>query len=149
MHAVLDALGELFLKALPTFILLLLLHFYLKWAFYRPMDTLLRRRWEATAGARKAAEETLARADQLASDYETALQSARREMYREYEEARQRWLDNQAAALSAMRRRMQALVADAKARIAEDAASARRSLEAESETLAEEITRALLERKAS
>ena len=36
MDAVLNSLGELLVKALPTFILLLLLHFYLKWVFYRP-----------------------------------------------------------------------------------------------------------------
>lgn len=149
MDTVLDALGELLLKALPTFILLVLLHFYLKWVFYRPMDGVLRQRWEATEGARKAADESLARAEQKAAEYGDALRKARAELRREHEEASQRWLGDQAAALGEMRRKTQTMVAEAKARIAEETAAAKRGLEAESEALAEEIVGALLERKAS
>src|SRR5450759_4247310 len=46
MDQTLHALGVLFLKALPTFILVLLLHFYLKRMFFAPLQRALKRREE-------------------------------------------------------------------------------------------------------
>jgi F-type H+-transporting ATPase subunit b len=48
MDAILNALGGLLLKALPTFFLVLLLHFYLKLVFYRPLEKVLSARHQAT-----------------------------------------------------------------------------------------------------
>jgi F-type H+-transporting ATPase subunit b len=148
MDALLDSLGQLLLKALPTFFLLILLHLYLKWAFYKPLDEVLRRRSEATDGARKAAAESLARADRKTADYEEALRRVRAEIYREQEETRQRWQRDQAAAVSEARREIDATLREEKARIAAEAERARQALEAESEEIAEQITSALLERRA-
>ena len=46
MDQTLHALGVLFLKALPTFILVLLLHFYLKRMFFGPLQRALKAREE-------------------------------------------------------------------------------------------------------
>ncbi len=145
MESVISSLGELLLQALPTFILLLLLHFYLKWAFYRPMDRLLKKRWEATEGARKAADESLTNAQQKADTYEEAIREARADLYKEHEELRRRREQQQAAALEEARRKTGVMVREAKAELASEAEAARQSLRAETEALASEIAGAVIE----
>ena len=48
MEATLHSLGEIVLRGLPTFLLLVLLHFYLKRTFFAPLDKVLAARYEAT-----------------------------------------------------------------------------------------------------
>jgi len=135
------------LKAVPTLILLVLLHAYLNWAFYGPMDRLLERRREATEGARLAAEEGLRRAEEKAAAYEEALRRARAELFAEQEQRRAKLRQEQAEILARTRRAMEALVRDARAQLAHEAAAARRALEADSDALAEEIVHSLLPRR--
>lgn len=148
MDAVITSLGELLLRALPTLLLLLLLHLYLKWAFYGPLDRLLKRRWDATEGARKTAEGSLAAAEEKAAAYDRAIQEARAEIFQEIEEARRRREREQAAALGQARQESEQQVRDAKAALASEVEAAKRSLRTESEILAEEIAAAVLERRA-
>src|SRR3954453_13202883 len=81
MDVILNQLGELVLKAAPTFILVVLLQFYLKRIFFKPLEEVLHQRYEATEGARKAAEDSLARASAKAAEYQAALRAARTELY--------------------------------------------------------------------
>ncbi len=53
MDAILNPLGGLLLRALPTFLLVLVLHFYLKRVFFAPLDKVLEARRQATEGARE------------------------------------------------------------------------------------------------
>ena len=147
MAETLNALGGLLIKALPTFLLLVLLHFYLKFVFFRPLEKVLRKRFELTEGARRSAEASLEAAARKTAEYEAALREARSQMYREQEEARLRWREEQAAAIRDARGKAEALVTRTRAELAEDAARARESLKAESEALAERITAAILERR--
>ena len=86
MDVILHQLGELLLKALPTFILVVLLHFYLKSVFFKPLEKVLHKRYEATEGARKQAAESLERAAAKTTEYENALRAARTELYRQQEQ---------------------------------------------------------------
>ena len=147
MAETLNALGGLLIKALPTFLLLVLLHFYLKFIFFRPLEKVLRKRFELTEGARRSAEASLEAAARKTAEYEAALREARSQMYHEQEEARRRWREEQAAAIQDARGKAQTLVTRTRAELAEDAARARESLKAESEALAERITAAILERR--
>jgi len=149
MEQALSALGGLFLKALPTFLLILFLHVYLKQFLYKPLDKVLKERSESTAGYRKLAEESLAAADRKTREYEEALRHARGEIYREQEEMRKQWQQEQASALQAARRSAEAQVAEAKASLAAEAEAASRALEAEADSLAEQITRSVLARRAA
>ena len=54
MEETLRALGGILLKAVPTFILVILLHFYLKFIFFKPLQRVLRLRYEATEGREEA-----------------------------------------------------------------------------------------------
>src|SRR4051794_9761073 len=114
MEETLRALGGILLKALPTFFLVVLLHFYLKFMFFKPLQAVLKQRYEATEGARKLADESLAKAAQKAADYEAALKTARSETYKELEQLRRELQDERAAGVREARVRAEAAVADAK-----------------------------------
>ncbi len=62
----LHALGGILLRAVPTFLLVILLHFYLKSMFFKPLEKVLSERFQATEGARQAAEKSLAEAAEKA-----------------------------------------------------------------------------------
>ena len=62
MESTLHDLGQLLLKAIPTVFLLLVVHFYLKKMFFRPMADVLAKRRAATEGLRESAEAMRAKA---------------------------------------------------------------------------------------
>ena len=59
MDSTLQQLGGILLKAIPTVVLLLIVHFYLKWMFFRPLEKVLAERKQATAGTRERADQLL------------------------------------------------------------------------------------------
>jgi F-type H+-transporting ATPase subunit b len=147
MDEVLRSLGGLMLQAVPTFVLIILLHFYLKRVYFRPMAKVLAQRYEATEGARKRADESLAQASAKAGEYEAALHEARGAIYREQEEYRQKLRQDQAAAVLEARQRSQATVKEASAQLAAELATARQTLALQTEALAGEIAQAVLHRR--
>lgn len=149
MEATLHALGELLIKAIPTFLLVLLLHFYLKAVFFRPLGRVLDERRQATEGLRQRAEELLARADARAAEYEAAIRSARAEIYREQEALRQRWQQEHARAIAEARAAARAMVERARGEIASELEEARRMLAARTSHLAEGIVETVLGRRAA
>lgn len=144
MDATLNALGGILLNALPTFLLFLLLHFYLKAIFFKPMERMLAQREEATAGARRKAEESLARAEERSRQYEESMRAARGEVYKEQEELRRQWLKTQEAQIAEASAKARDLVAAAREQVAAEAAAARQSLESESRLLADRIASSVL-----
>jgi F-type H+-transporting ATPase subunit b len=48
MEATLHALSGILLRAVPTFLIVIFLHFYLKYMFFKPLDKVLQARYEAT-----------------------------------------------------------------------------------------------------
>jgi F-type H+-transporting ATPase subunit b len=149
MDATLNAVGQLLVQALPTFFIVLLLHFYLKQVFFKPLARMLAERSDATAGARKKAAEALERAAAKTAAYEEQIRAARNEIYREQEEQRRRWRDEQAAQVAGARKNAEALVAEAKASIAAEAQNARQALSGETQVLADRITAAVLQGRAA
>jgi F-type H+-transporting ATPase subunit b len=144
MESILSALGDLILKALPTFFLVLVLHFYLRSMFFKPLEKVLKARDEATAGAQRRAEESLNKAEKKAAEYEEALRQARAQSYREQEEARRQLRTEQAVRTAEARAAAEDSLRQARAGIAEEAAAARKGLELESESLAAQIADAVL-----
>lgn len=149
MERILHDLAELLLKAVPTFLLVVLLYFYLKWVFFRPLERVLAARQEATEGARRLAEESLNKAAAMAAQYEAAIRAARTAIYREQEEFRQRWRQERAAALEEARQRAEALVTEADQRLEIELAEAKQVLQQHTETLAAGIVRRILDRRAA
>ncbi len=140
----LSALRELLIAALPTLVLFLLVYFYLKTLFFPRLEKVLEERRQATSGTRKAADESLKRAEAKAAEYEEKLRAARSEIYKEQEAVRKQWRDEQAAAMAASREQSDVLLRDAKASLAAKTAEAKASLGRESESLAEQIAASIL-----
>jgi F-type H+-transporting ATPase subunit b len=149
MEQTLNDLGQLLVQALPTFFIVLLLWVYLKQVFFKPLARILAERDEATLGARRRAAEAMDHAAAKAAGYEEQIRVARNEIYREQEEQRRMWRDEQTEQVAAARKAMEAQVAEAKASLAAQAQAAKQSLGAETQGLAESITRAILQGRAA
>jgi F-type H+-transporting ATPase subunit b len=147
MEQTLHALAGIMVKAIPTVVLLLILHFYLKAMLFKPLDQVLKQRAELTEGARKAAQQSLLAADQKQQEYEAKFREARAEVYRAQEETRRRWLDDQAGQIAGARERSEASIRLAREQIAAETAAARQTLVDTSGALADQIAAAILGRK--
>jgi F-type H+-transporting ATPase subunit b len=149
MEETLRQLGGILLRAVPTFILVVLLHFYLKFIFFKPLAKILQERYDATEGARKQAEASLARADEKAAEYEAALRAARAETYKEMEQMRQTWQEERTARVKESRARADAAVAQAKAALHAEAEELKKDLEADGVRLAGQIADKILRGRAA
>jgi F-type H+-transporting ATPase subunit b len=149
MGQTLQALGGILLQAIPTICLLLIVHFYLKFVFFRPLREILDKRRVATEGARESAAAMLQKAAEKADALEAALRQARDQIYQENEATRRQWIDEQTSRLEEARRQSRELIHKAKQELDAQSVVAKKSLEATAESLAEEITRSLLARRAS
>jgi F-type H+-transporting ATPase subunit b len=144
MGDTLRALGEILLKAVPTFLLVVLLHFYLKKIFFQPMEKVLRKRFDVTEGARKLADQSLARASARTAEYEAAIRAARSEVYQAQDKLNKQLQESHAAQIAAARQVAEAGVREAKAQLARDVEEAKLNLGRDSETLANEIAESIL-----
>ncbi|SPE42279.1 H+-transporting two-sector ATPase, B/B' subunit [Candidatus Sulfopaludibacter sp. SbA3] len=149
MDVILHQLGQLLLRAVPTFLLVVVLHFYLKIMFFKPLGKVLQQRYESTEGARKLAEESLQRASQKTAEYEAALRTARAEVYQAQEQIHKQLQERETADMAEARKRAEALIQEARAALALDVAAAKATLAADSEALANQIAEAILRRSAA
>jgi F-type H+-transporting ATPase subunit b len=148
MDQTLHALGGILLKSIPTVVLLLFLYFYLKLMLFGPLTRVLKQRDELTAGTRAAAQKSLGDAERKVQEYEAKMREARAEVYREQEETRKRWLEDQASQVEGARTRTGQTVQQAKEEMAVEIAAARQTLAASSAELADQIATAVLSRRA-
>ena len=149
MQETLQALGGILLNAIPTIILLIILHFYLKAMLFGPLDRIMQKRRELTEGARKTAEDSLAAATRKADEYEAKLRDARAVVYKQQEDIRKRWLEEQAQQLAEARNRSESTVKTAREAIAQDADAARKSLQDASAAIADQIVATILGKRAA
>ena len=144
MGNTLHALGQILLNAVPTVVLLLVLYLYAKYMFFKPMEKVLRQRYEATEGSRKMAEEALERARARTAEYEVALRAARSEVYQAQEELHRQLQERETAQLTAARQAADAAVEEAREQLALDVEQAKAALGRESDALAAQITESIL-----
>jgi F-type H+-transporting ATPase subunit b len=149
MEATLHQLGGILLNAVPTFLLVIFLHFYLKFMFFKPLEKTLGERYAATEGARKLAAESLQRAEQKTAEYESAMRAERAKIYQDAEQLHKRLEDEEAAALLAERNAADQHIRQAKEELNRELEAAKASLAATSESLAAEIADAVLDRRAA
>lgn len=142
---ILHQLGNLFLGSVPTIILFLLFYFFMRWAFFQPIQKVMAERHARIEGARAEAAAAEAEAKQEVGSYHEALRKARMEIHAQQEGARQAVLEERARLLKAMRARAQEEVDAAKKRIAADLNSARAEIDRQMPALAGEIARAVLQ----
>jgi F-type H+-transporting ATPase subunit b len=149
MESILASLGSLLLKALPTFFLIVVLHFYLKYVFFRPLKRVLDARFEATEGARALAEETLRQVSARAGEYDAAIRAARAEVYQAQEQLHRRLEQERRDEIAAGRARAEEAIRQAKAELAGDVERAHEALARDIEMLAGRIVETVLSRRAA
>ena len=149
MDVMLHALGGILLRAVPTFLLIILLHFYLKSVFFKPLAKVLHQRYEATEGARKLAEQSLQQAAAKTARYETELRAVKAAMYQAQEQLHTQLQEREAAAVAEARKGADATVKLAKTQLAGDVEAAKTSLAADSDALANQIAETILRRNAA
>jgi F-type H+-transporting ATPase subunit b len=142
----LHQLGELFLGAVPTVVIVLLFYFFLRWAFFTPIQKAMAERSALIEGARAEAAQAEAAEKHELDAYGEALRKARAEIFAEQEAARQIVLAERAQLLKSMRMREQEEVKKAKAQIDVELAAARVEVDRETPALASEIVRVVLQR---
>jgi len=138
-------LGELFLGAVPTVLILIVLYFILKSLFFKPLLAVMAEREKRTVGAQRAAETAQAAAAEKVKQYQEALKQARAKVYTDQEAVRKKLLDERAALVRASRNLAAAEVSAAKEKVAKEVATAKRELEAGVPQLAAEIAKRVME----
>lgn len=149
MDATLHALSGILLKAIPTFLLVVALNFYLKAVFFKPMKKVLAQRYAATEGARKLAEESLQKAAAKTAEYEAALRAARSEIYQAQERIYKEMRERQSSELAAGRQQAEARITAARQVLAEEVGFAKAALAAQGDALAVRIADSILGRRAA
>jgi F-type H+-transporting ATPase subunit b len=144
MSYLVHQIGELFLRAVPVGLIVLLFYFIMRSLFFRPLLKVMAERAARSTGAQKAAEAAQTAAAEKIKQYEEALQQARAKIYVEQEAERKKLLDERANALKEARTKATAEVNSGKQRVAGEFSSARKDLEATTSQLATEIARRIL-----
>jgi F-type H+-transporting ATPase subunit b len=145
MQGIGHQLGELFLQAVPTVLIILFFYFILRALFFKPLLQVMAEREARTVGAQKAAEAAQAAAAEKVKQYQDALRQARGQVYAEQEAARKKLLDERAVQLKEARTKAAGEVSAAKDRVARELATARRDVEATVAELSAEIARRILQ----
>jgi len=103
MQVIGHQLGELFLQAVPTVLIILFFYIILRGDFLQTAAAVMAERDARTAGAQKAAEAAQAAAAEKVKQYKEALSRRAGQVYREQEAARKKLLDERAAQLKEAR----------------------------------------------
>jgi len=145
MDQTLHQLGELLLGAVPTVILLALLYGLYTSIVHKPLQRVLAERRSKTEGAIEKSHADIAEAEARTSEYEKRLREARAAIFKAQEARRQKALQARADALNEARSRAQGQVKSAKEQIEGDSKAAQTALQAEAESLAQEVMRRVLQ----
>jgi F-type H+-transporting ATPase subunit b len=132
---ILKQLGDLFLAAIPTAVIVFFFYLFLRWSFFGPIEHVVAERSRGIEGARREAEGL----------HKEALRNARADIFREQEGIRRAALDERGKAILQARQLATEEIQEAKSRIRAEIDAARTELELSSTQLAEEIARTILE----
>lgn len=146
---ILQQLGWLFLKSVPTIILFLLFYWFLRANFFKPLERTMAERNARIIKAREEAAAVQASAKGQVQSYEDALKKARAGVFAEQEKVRQAVLSERAKVLEDARSAAQSEVRAQKERIHSEFEAARAQLEGQSAELAGRIADVILEHPAA
>lgn len=138
-------IGELFLRAVPVIVIVLLFYLIMRAIFFGPLLKVMTEREARTVGAQKAAEAAQAAAVEKVRQYEEALKEARAKVYAEQEADRKKLMDERTATLKDARAKAGAEVNARKELVAAEFASAKKEIEITAAQLAVEIARRVLQ----
>lgn len=136
---------ELFLRAVPVALIVLIFYFILRAYFFKPLLQVMAERQARTIGAQKAAEAAQAAAAEKLKQYEDALRQAKAKVYAEQEAERKKLLDERAAFLKETRNKATGEVNQAKEALAGQLEASKKEIQSNIPELAAEIARRVLQ----
>jgi F0F1-type ATP synthase membrane subunit b/b' len=145
MPSLVHQIGELFLRAVPVALIVIIFYFILRSIFFKPILAVMAERDARTLGAQKSAEAAQAAATEKIKQYEEALRQAKAKVYVEQEAERKKLLDDRAAILKDARTKASAEVNTAKQRVAGELETAKKDMEGLVSELATEIANRALQ----
>jgi F0F1-type ATP synthase membrane subunit b/b' len=141
---IINQLGQLFLQAVPTVIIVFLFYLFMRWSFFGPMERVLTERRKRAEGARGEAEASRVAVREKLHAYNETVKKARTEIFAEQESQRRRTLDERQSTINTARAAAQSALQEAKKALAADVKAARTELEQSSGALADDIADAVL-----
>lgn len=145
MDETLRQLGGLLLGSIPTIIFMAALYGAYSVLVHKPLTKVLAERHSKTQGAMEKARTDIASAESRTAEYEQRLREARLAIFKTQEARRQQALQTRSSAVAQARARAQARVEEARAAIEKDKQQAQTVLQVESQFLATEIIRTILQ----
>ncbi len=141
---IVNQLGELFLAAIPTVIIVFLFYLFMRWSFFTPMERVLSERHKRAEGAKAEAEASFGVMHEKQRVYADTLKKARGEVFAEQEIQRRQTLEERQVMINAARATAQTALQSAKQEIAADMKAVRVQLEHTNDNLASDIAEAIL-----
>jgi F-type H+-transporting ATPase subunit b len=125
-----------------------LLHttFILNTLIFQPILKVIDQRTAAVRGARELAESASTKAAAAAAEYDTKLNAARTDVYKQIDDTRRAALDKRAQLLAETRDAIAREAQSASARVSQESADARAALDRDASTLANAIVTRVLDR---
>jgi F-type H+-transporting ATPase subunit b len=144
MQDLIQQLGGLFVGAIPTALLFILLVIAYQFLVQGPLTAVLARRRALTEGAMEEARKAVAQAEAKAQEYAERLRQARADVYKIREQRIKQWSAERDAVLDAARKTASQKVRQAKDELDAEAASARLAIQTSAAELADLAVRAVL-----
>jgi F-type H+-transporting ATPase subunit b len=144
MEEIVQQLGVLFVGAVPTVLLFIVLVMAYQFLIQGPLTATLKERRARTEGAIEDAHRAIAQAETRATEYATKLRLARAEVYKVREQRVKQGNAERDAALEAARKAAALKVNQSRAELEAEAAQARLAIQASAGDLANQVVRAVL-----
>jgi F-type H+-transporting ATPase subunit b len=132
------------LSMLVTVLYVIILYVFLSRFFFNPLTEILRKRRALMEGRLEDSRKRLEVVEQKTSDYEQALRNARTEAYHQQEAQRERALAERAELITKAKSEAEKAIEEGRASLAAQAETARKKIESEVDTLAKQLTTAIL-----
>ena len=144
MQEIFQKLADLYIGAIPTFLLFIFLVAAYEFLVQKPLQATLKERRARTVGAVEDAQKAIEKAEARAAEYAARLRQARTEVFKAREARLQQWNAERDVALDAARKAAGQKVGHAKSELESDTAQARRGIEGSLGELASQVARAVL-----
>jgi F-type H+-transporting ATPase subunit b len=144
MQVIIQQLGAMFVGAIPTTLLFIVLVLAYQFLVQGPLTATLKQRRALTEGAMEDAQKAIANAEARTAEYADKLRQARSEVYKVREQRVKQWNAERDAALDAARKAAGLKTGQAKVELEAEAAAARQTILGTAGELAGQVVRAVL-----
>jgi F-type H+-transporting ATPase subunit b len=144
MQLIIQQLGAMFVGAIPTTLLFIVLVLAYQFLVQGPLTATLKKRRALTEGAMEDAQKAIAEAEARAADYAAQLRQARAEVYKVREQRVKQWNAERDAQLDTARKAAGLKVSQARIELEAEAAAAKQTILGTAGDLAGQVVRAIL-----